>query len=65
MVVNGQLDYLKSDLIPKLNQMKNKVQKRNNWLECEERNRHQKEVFEVENDHIQMLIQKEVDRTEA
>jgi len=36
------------------------VQKRNIWLECEERSHYQSVVFDVENSHVQNLISKDL-----
>ena len=41
------------------------MQKRNTWLECEERNRFQAAVFMSENDRVAQLIIKEIERTQA
>mgnify|MGYP001626778380 CR=1 FL=1 len=40
LVVSSTLDYLKKELIPKLQQIDQAVQKRNIWLECQARNKH-------------------------
>lgn len=42
--------------------MKTKVQRRNTWRECEERNKYQAAVFQVENDHVRNLIMKDLAR---
>jgi len=58
-VVQSTAKHLKDNLIPKLKQMQASVQKRNRWLECQDRNKHQIAVFEAENDMVHNLIIKE------
>lgn len=65
MVVKSTLGHLKKDLIPKLQQIDQAVQKRNTWLECQARNKHQNAVFEAENDLVHDLIVSEKDKTES
>jgi len=64
-VVTATLSHLKRDLIPKLKKMHGKVQKRNIWLECEERNHYQGADFKIENDSVQKLIKKDLESTQA
>ena len=61
-MVDTTLNHLKEGLIPKLKQIDKAVQKRNIWLECCDRNRHQNAVYEAENARVHQIIVQEKEK---
>ena len=50
------LSHLKDKVIPSLKKMQGSVQKRNIWLQCDDRNKKTNAMFDAENEMIHQLI---------